>query len=82
MAQAPSGVWPHWGLSSQGCAACRSSSMSVGQRDGVVVSEPGAISRVGCLEETCSLGEQTQMSEDQQGKANPHCICSQTIFIG
>lgn len=56
--------------------------MSVGQRDGVVVSEPGAISRVGCLEETCSLGEQTQMSEDQQGKANPHCICSQTIFIG
>lgn len=55
--------------------------MSVGQKDGAVVSAPGAISRLGCLEETCSLGEQTRMSEDQQGKANPHCSCSQTLFL-
>lgn len=71
-------MWPGWGPLLQGYAACRSSSVSVHQRDGRVVFLPGAVSRVGCLEETCSLGEQTRMSEDQQGKVNLH---SQTLFL-
>lgn len=81
MDQAPAVCGQVGGLSSRAITACRSSSVSVHQRDGGVLSLSGAVSRVGCLEETCSLGEQTQMSEDQQGKVNLHCICSQTLFL-
>lgn len=37
---------------------------------------------VGCLEETCSLGEQTRMSEDQHRKVSQTpCIRSQSLFL-
>lgn len=79
-------MWLRQGTSltrSQCGIAYRSSSAFVHLSQWHGVSEPGVwFPRVSCLEETCPLGEQSGMSEDQHGRVNQSlCICSPSLFL-